>query len=448
MAVETRIQGIDPDAGAALTEAAVLKQADRPSGAHTYITPYKDPPFTSRPLISTVGAEMNVEVGFAGTPDHVHDGIDSTLWTGSAITGSWTFDDSAHAYQSIITIVDYTALSGASMTINEGSGNQVATEPGDWSAATSNTATATSLAAHIDTFTGVSATSSGAVVTVTVANSGDITTFTSSDGTNMPATAQSVDGSSAGKNSEAQLERGSTLDTSTYSAVHGKIFLTAWSATGTKDIELRFRNGGVDQGNPVGLESIIDNTLFNQWQTFLIPVSEFGNPGVVDQLMFLVTTTSGPAPDFWLDYIRIEETGGFLDFEYAPNKDEKFVIHKIATTAVVSGVTAAAVDYDKFFGITELTNGLSLRKISNGVVFAGIPVCNLFDYMQFGQLDPVESIPGLTHTTTKTVTSFIEPLDGRLDEKFVARVQDDLTGLTKFKYWLTGTIEKVKPEVE
>jgi len=44
-------------------------------------------------LNATFGIEMAIDGAFGGTPDKVHDGLDSTLWTGSSIAGSkFTFN--------------------------------------------------------------------------------------------------------------------------------------------------------------------------------------------------------------------------------------------------------------------------------------------------------------------------------------------------------------------
>ena len=53
--------------------------------------------FNNRPIYFTDSEgskDMNVNVTFGGTPDKIHDGIDSVLWTGSSIVGaSVTFND-------------------------------------------------------------------------------------------------------------------------------------------------------------------------------------------------------------------------------------------------------------------------------------------------------------------------------------------------------------------
>ena len=78
-----------------------------------------------------------------------------------------------------ITVVDYTALGSDSVTV----GATTKTEGVDWTAATSNTATATSLASALDAISGVTATAEGAVITVTsntahIAYGSDLTNLT------------------------------------------------------------------------------------------------------------------------------------------------------------------------------------------------------------------------------------------------------------------------------
>lgn len=39
----------------------------------------------------TLGNEMAIDASFSGTPDGIHNGTDTALWTGSAISGTWDF---------------------------------------------------------------------------------------------------------------------------------------------------------------------------------------------------------------------------------------------------------------------------------------------------------------------------------------------------------------------
>jgi len=82
-----------------------------------------------------------------------------------------------------ITINDYSALALDTVTVTIGGTAHVLTEGTDWNRGASNTAAATSLAAAINALTGVSASSSAAVVTITAPE--NITSLAVSDAVNM-----------------------------------------------------------------------------------------------------------------------------------------------------------------------------------------------------------------------------------------------------------------------
>lgn len=44
------------------------------------------------------GYNMNIDAGFSGMPEHIHNGIDNVYWTASAITGTWTFNSTTQAH--------------------------------------------------------------------------------------------------------------------------------------------------------------------------------------------------------------------------------------------------------------------------------------------------------------------------------------------------------------
>ena len=91
------------------------------------------------------------------------------------------------------TVVDYTLLAGDSVTVN----GTTLTEGIDWTAAVSNNATATSLATAIDGLASVTATATGAVVTVVAASrgaAGNAITTTTSDATNLPVSGATLSG--------------------------------------------------------------------------------------------------------------------------------------------------------------------------------------------------------------------------------------------------------------
>jgi hypothetical protein len=46
----------------------------------------------------TYGADMNQDASVGGSPEKIHDGIDSALYTAAALTGTWTFNSTAQAH--------------------------------------------------------------------------------------------------------------------------------------------------------------------------------------------------------------------------------------------------------------------------------------------------------------------------------------------------------------
>ena len=425
---------------------ASLYTRDKTMGLLVYTDPLKNLIEETKFVVNpSFGIAMNQDVGFTGTPDVIHDGTDTTAWTASALSGTWTFNDSTHAGQAIVTVVDYTNNSGDAIEIDGVDiTNTTVTEGVEWTAATSNTATATSLATALNAVSGVTATSTGAVVEVIVSNGGDITTFTTTDGTNLPAQAASIDATSATKNREAQLERSSTIDTDDYLAVSLKTYLTTLLTAGVEDIEIRFRLAGADVGNSVNVSGFLNIASFNVWQASSIPISSFGNPGVVDQLIIKQLGASSAA-DYWVDCIKLQESTGFLEYSYAPSNAEIFTVTKYVFFMIDNVTETQAKAHDKIMGVNKLDNGILAFVETQGEVRppgAGL-LTQMKDFILFPQVDPIEFYDDSTETMMKIPVTQRVILDGRKNERFVFRVQDDLSGLVDFSIFLYGTIENV-----
>lgn len=79
-------------------EMTVVERSGLPAGALVYTEPYRNDfgqviPFSN----PTYGFDLNQAATYSGTPDGVHNGTDSALWTGTAISGTWTFDSTSQA---------------------------------------------------------------------------------------------------------------------------------------------------------------------------------------------------------------------------------------------------------------------------------------------------------------------------------------------------------------
>lgn len=80
-------------------QSSIVRRSDLPPGQVVYTEPYRTGIGQVLPFINTTnGIDMNKNGAFGGTPDGVHNGTDSVLWTASALSGSWTFNSTAQAH--------------------------------------------------------------------------------------------------------------------------------------------------------------------------------------------------------------------------------------------------------------------------------------------------------------------------------------------------------------
>jgi len=81
-------------------EAQTVRVRKNPRGLMTYTHPYENRVSALKFFFNpTYGLDMNQAATFSGTPDKIHNGTDNVLWTGSAISGTWTFDTTDQAQQ-------------------------------------------------------------------------------------------------------------------------------------------------------------------------------------------------------------------------------------------------------------------------------------------------------------------------------------------------------------
>lgn len=80
-------------------DVAHLHKKNGDTGLLVFTDPFREYIAVGRPFLNdTFGAEMNVNAAFSGTPEIVHDGTDTTAWTGSQIQGTKvTFDSTDRA---------------------------------------------------------------------------------------------------------------------------------------------------------------------------------------------------------------------------------------------------------------------------------------------------------------------------------------------------------------
>jgi len=410
--------------------------------SHPYFVPFTNDEF---------GESLNQAVTFSGTPDEIHDGIDETLWTASAITGTkYTFNDSAHAWQGRSDILTFGNLSGATVTMN----TSTVVEGVDWTAATSNAATATSLASALNGLADVTASASGAVVTL-VSTSIDITTFsTNAAGGDQTCTAQSVKVDNSAVDDVAQFSKGSDVTMADYSAVTFHIYVDKdWAAGDSISLFGWDSDLNVQVGDAVLLEDYFTFSNFDVWQSVVILLTDFDIASVttVDSFRLKTISKQGKSPKFYMDKIQLEAAGGAdpATFEVFIDNSAKFHIAEvdIIIADALDSTEAAGMpvlSYDAILGVSELANGLVFKWDRDGETFLQGTMKNLGDMLAIGGgvLDTAWSDG--TSTFLKIRWVFYTPLvlRGQHGDHLTIQLNDDMSGLTKFTASAVGYLER------
>jgi len=335
-------------------EAGVHKKPDLPSGLVVYTEPLRTKIGTSVPAISPVfGVSAAVDAQFSGTPDGIHNGTDSALYTASAISGTWTFDST------------------------------------------------------------------------TQANSGT----------------KSIDASATVNNDEALLTRASTISTGAFTAVTGFIYLTSFPSQGTKDIELRLRLAGADINGSVGLANFIDTGSFNVWQKFTISISDFGAAvSDVDEVVIkTVDIGGGQAPNYFIDDLQFEETGG-ATFTVTPPQGTVYTATNLSIQFAAT-TTDTTSTWNEIATLT-LAAGIFLRSTIGGEPLVAIPAFTHLDLMAVPGFVSVWEGNGTTASVIYNI-KFDDPLrlDSRNADSFEMIISDDFSSLLEFRLFTRGFTE-------
>lgn len=406
---------------------------------------------------TTGSADMNVDSGFSGTPEMVHDGTDTTAWVASNLSGtSFVFNATTHARQGLITVKTFGNLAGAVINV---AGTAITTttltEGVNWTAATSNDATATSIESAIEAVTGISSTVSGAVVTVNADLAAglttDITTLTTDAvGGDMTVTAQSIDGILATNTNSALFEDGTSTNMSNFSAISGSIFITAWTQPQAgKDLELQARLNGVDVGSSVMLSDFVDVSILNQWQDFAINKSDFDlNGDTIDEFtLTTIDTAPGQPPDFFLDLLQIEASGAPTIFSLAIPDGFTYNMKKIVFSmrddsgvTIVNGVPV--INPTQFVFQSRLAVGvISRATIDKQTIEINVVRCNQDFTVASGVFKNkmTDNSSSGAFTIEFDFGSGVKFVQSRGDGTDIV-TNDDLTGLAFFKVIATGDL--------
>ena len=289
---------------------------------------------------------------------------------------------------------------------------------------------------------------------VLVHDGGDNAGWTGGNVTGAKATFASTDQASADSASVKinrpsvgdvwNFDKGSDLTVSSYVAISMQIYIdSGWSSGDSVEIYGYDSNTASQVGDRVKLEFFISEFTFGVFQPAVITFTDLNLTGTIDEFRMELVSKSGLAPLFYIDEFQVEELDGAIDFTLRPKSNEIFHATMISNF-VVNDVTATVMgDYNKFFGETELNNGLLAIVQEDGIALASLGVTRLSQFEPFPIAPLTDIRGGTTHATGKITTTLELNFDGRKGDFFTYRVQDDLRGLTDFSTWFTGWIEKV-----
>jgi hypothetical protein len=258
----------------------------------------------------------------------------------------------------------------------------------------------------------------------------------------------SIDGTATVNNDEALFTSPCPVDISGYTALTGAVFITAWSTSGTKELELRLRLAGACVGCVVPLSNYINEGEFCTWQTFVIPKADLGVCAqCIDELVVRnVDIGAGQAIDFYLDCLQLEQTGSPAIFSLPLENGKMYQVDRFTIfmadniPATVTNGTTLGLAYNKLMGLCALANGITIVNKSNGFTSFSGRVSQLGDLIQLAPVSISASGSDGTNTWIKIDVTFTKPYKyfAKKDDSLTFTVNDNLSGLLAFRVSAVG----------
>ena len=255
--------------------------------------------------------------------------------------------------------------------------------------------------------------------------------------------AQSIQAINMSDGDTATISKGADLDFGNFAAVSGFIFITKVNISNNQ-FNILFFDNGISTGNSVDILDYVDSGTLNTWHKFIIPKADFGILGqTIDELTVSVVRTTGAAPGFYLDDMKIEESAGIC-FVAQPASTKIFEYSRIELyfeDALASTLTDAALPFVKLDGILGITPtiGFTLQRFEDRVAQISLVFKTVSDMMSL-TFHVVDAGSDGTNTFLKLAADLTT--NSRLvetnDDQQVITINDDFTGLLNFRAYLIG----------
>lgn len=252
---------------------------------------------------------------------------------------------------------------------------------------------------------------------------------------------QSIDATVSANNDIAGFTAPAPVNPTSFTSLTFAVYITAFPASGTKDVTVQFFNGGAAVGSELSIKPYVNTTVFNVWLLANIPLSDFGLAGVTQFDEIRVKTIDsgrGGPPDYYLDAIKLVQAAGpstgVESYSFTPAFGEDYSLLRLRIRAY--NTSKAAADPAEFFGLTALAGGFELILRNKERVLMTLIARDLWDFLRAPNAVISTSADGNAGATF--TVDFDMPLDHMLvsgsEGTYVeVRVKDDLSGLGRLE---------------
>lgn len=275
-------------------------------------------------------------------------------------------------------------------------------------------------------------------------------TWTFDSTTNPQAGTKCVDATSTVDNDAALFSDATTTNMANFTAITGQIRIEGFDISKGNHVQMQFRLAGAPVGNSINIDDFVDPLVFDAYQGFAIAKAELGlSTQTVDEMVITTLRDAGPAPDYRLDAMQIEQTGTPAVFTVAASTGTVFRISSIefilvdALAGTLTDGTMPALAYNQLLAVSALSNGIVVQYTRKDVVEFAVNIKQLSDFLLFGL--SAEAFSDGTNTMIKLTNSLPTDivLDDRESDSLTITLSDDLSGLILFRGLARGSEEVV-----
>lgn len=209
---------------------------------------------------------------------------------------------------------------------------------------------------------------------------------------------------------------------------------------------------GAVVGDRVNLTDYFTPTNNDVWQNVVIPLTDLGLTGstTFNALRWELTEQNNTAPEFFIDNISLREAGAPVTFRYSAPKGDKVYVYGVrlvladAHSVAVTNGTVPGLNPSGLLGLSQLANGIVIRRRENGETLFSAAARNLQEFMSGSGFIITNVISDDTNTYISMEAPFSDPavIEGHPDDNHIDFViQDDMDGLTLLQGWVKASKE-------